>query len=141
MEQEPVIFSESIRSNVVFGAEFNEKKYWAVLKKSCLIEDLKLFEAGDEALIGERGANLSGGQKARLALSRALYLDANIYLFDDPISAVDAKVGKHIFEEAILPLSKQKTVILVTHQVPYLSECDEVLILEEGKIVRTGLPT
>ena len=105
-EQEPVIFSESIRANVIFGAEFEEKRYWTALKKSCLIDDLKMFEAGDETEIGERGTNLSGGQKARLVLARALYFDADIYLFDDPISAVDAKVAKHIFEEAILPLTQ-----------------------------------
>ena len=81
------------------------------------------------------------GQKARLALSRVLYFDADIYLFDDPLSAVDAKVAKHIFEEAILPLASHKTVILVTHQVPYLSKCDEVLIIDGGKIVKVGTPT
>ena len=72
---------------------------------------------------------MSGGQKARLVLARALYFEADIYLFDDPISAVDAKVAKHIFEEAILPLAQQKTVFLVTHQTSYLSKCHKILII------------
>ena len=94
-------------------------------------------------MVGEKGATLSGGQKARIALARALYSEADIYLFDDPISAVDAKVARHIFNEAILPLSHKhnKTVILVSHQVAYLSQCDKVLIIEDGKITNCGALT
>ncbi len=86
-------------------------------------------------IVGEKGITLSGGQKARLSLARALYMDADIYLLDDPISAVDAKVGKQIFEECLKPLSQKKTVILVTHQIGYIYRCDEAIIMSEGKII------
>ena len=84
---------------------------------------------------------LSGGQKARLALARAIYSDADIYLLDDPISAVDAKVAKDIFEKCILLLAQEKTVILVTHQISYLYHCSEVIILDDGAIVAKGFPS
>ena len=91
-------------------------------------------------IVGEKGITLSGGQKARLSLARALYMDADIYLLDDPISAVDAKVGKHIFEECLKPLSQRKTVILVTHQIGYIYQCDEVIIMSEGAMTTEGNP-
>ena len=94
-----------------------------------------MLEKGDQTIIGEKGITLSGGQKARLALARALYFDADIYLLDDPISAVDAKVAKSIYEKVILKLKNNKTVILVTHQIPYLFECDKVIIMEDGRVV------
>ena len=90
--------------------------------------------------MGERGITLSGGQKARLTLARALYEDADIYLLDDPISAVDAKVAKKLFRKCIRPLSEEKTVILVSHQLSYIEECDEVLILSGGRIKEKGAP-
>ena len=74
--------------------------------------------------MGERGITLSGGQKARLTLARAIYEDADIYLLDDPISAVDAKVAKKLFRKCIRPLSEEKIVILVSHQLSYIDECD-----------------
>ncbi len=83
--------------------------------------DLLLFEQGDQTVVGERGITLSGGQKARISLARAFYSDFDIYLFDDPLSAVDSNVARSIYEHVILHLRKSKTVILVTHQVSYLS--------------------
>ena len=91
-------------------------------------------------MVGEKGITLSGGQKARLVLARALYGNADIYLFDDPLSAVDAKVAKKLFSKCIKPLSEQKTVILVSHQLNYIDQCDEVLILSGGSIKVTGTP-
>lgn len=91
-------------------------------------------------MVGERGITLSGGQKARLALARALYANGDIYLLDDPISAVDAKVAKEIYEKVILHLSKEKTVILVTHQINYLLECDQVIILDKGEVIHNDKP-
>jgi ATP-binding cassette subfamily C (CFTR/MRP) protein 4 len=99
-----------------------------------------LLENGDETLVGERGITLSGGQKARLALARALYANGDIYLLDDPISAVDAKVAKEIYEKVILHLSKEKTLILVTHQINYLLECDQVLIFDKGEVIHNDKP-
>ena len=95
---------------------------------------------GDQTIVGEKGITLSGGQKARLALARALYADGDIFLLDDPISAVDAKVAKKIFEGCLRPLSQNKTVILVTHQIGYIEECDEVIIMKDGAIAVSGKP-
>lgn len=92
-------------------------------------------------MVGERGITLSGGQKARLALARALYFNADIYLLDDPISAVDAKVAKKIYENAILSMKGKKTIILVTHQISYMYKCDEVVIMEEGKLTDCDVPS
>lgn len=100
---------------------------------SCLDADLEILQNGDKTLVGERGITLSGGQKARLALARALYFNADIYLLDDPISAVDAKVAKKIYENVIKKMKGVKTVILVTHQISYLYECDKVIIMDEGR--------
>lgn len=90
--------------------------------------------------MGEKGTTLSGGQKARLSLARALYSNSDIYLFDDPISAVDSKVAKQIFDHCLIPLSQKKTVILVTHQIHYLYECDYAIIMKDGTVVEKGIP-
>ena len=106
-----------------------------------MMADLELLENGEDTVVGEKGITLSGGQKARLALARAIYCEADIYLFDDPISAVDSKVAKQIYEKVILKLREQrKTVVLVTHQVSYLLQCDQVVIMEDGKMVHNGGP-
>jgi ATP-binding cassette subfamily C (CFTR/MRP) protein 4 len=125
-----VIFSETIKNNILFGREFSADLYQRVIEQSCLISDFEILDKGDETLVGERGITLSGGQKARVSLARALYAEADIYLLDDPISAVDSKVARNIQEKCIKPLSKKKTVILVTHQISYLYECEKVIILE-----------
>ena len=102
---------------------------------------MNLFEKGDSTILGEKGTTLSGGQKARLALARALYANADIYFLDDPISAVDAKVARKIYENAILGLVKKgKTVVLTTHQISYLTECQKVWIMEKGEIKSEGTP-
>lgn len=140
-EQQPIIFSSSIKENILFGSSFNEERYKMALKDSCLVADLQLLENGEDTVVGERGVTLSGGQKARLALARAIYIDADIYLFDDPISAVDSKVAKQIYQRVMLKLwEKQKTVILVTHQITYLLDCDAVVIMDDGKIAHHDKP-
>lgn len=90
--------------------------------------------------MGERGITLSGGQKARLALARALYFDADIYLLDDPISAVDSKVAKKIYENAIMKMKGKKTIILITHQISYMYGCDKVIIMEDGRVAEFDEP-
>jgi ATP-binding cassette subfamily C (CFTR/MRP) protein 4 len=90
--------------------------------------------------VGEKGMALSGGQKTRLALARALYYDADIYLLDDPISAVDAKVAKRIYENVILKMRGLKTIVLVTHQISYIFECDLAIIMENGRVEACGKP-
>ena len=99
----------------------------------------KLLSEGDQTEVGERGVTLSGGQKQRVNLARALYADLDIYLLDDPLSAVDAKVGQHIFNKYIQVMLKNKTVILVTHGMQYLKQCDWIVFLKAGKIVEAGL--
>lgn len=102
----------------------------------CALEkDFKQFTDGDLTLVGERGASLSGGQKARINLARAVYRDADIYLLDDPLSAVDVHVGKHLFDECITGYLKNKTVILVTHQVYHLKKADRIIVLNNVGIL------
>uniref|UniRef100_A0A3Q3MK45 Multidrug resistance-associated protein 4 n=1 Tax=Labrus bergylta TaxID=56723 RepID=A0A3Q3MK45_9LABR len=129
--QQPWVFPGTIRSNILFGEEFNLKKYEKVIRACALKKDLELLPHGDLTLIGDRGATLSGGQKARVNLARAVYQDADIYLLDDPLSAVDAEVGKHIFDQCICGLLKNKIRILVTHQLQHLRAADQVLVLKE----------
>uniref|UniRef100_A0AAX7TYV4 Multidrug resistance-associated protein 4 n=1 Tax=Astatotilapia calliptera TaxID=8154 RepID=A0AAX7TYV4_ASTCA len=129
--QQPWVFPGTIRSNILFGRELNPKKYEQVLRACALKKDLEMFPDGDLTLIGDRGATLSGGQKARVNLARAVYEDADIYLLDDPLSAVDAEVGKHLFDKCICGLLKNKCRILVTHQLRHLREVDQILVLKE----------
>lgn len=99
--QEPWLFEGSVKNNIVFVEDFNEKRYREVVKVCALERDFQLLPLGDETIVGERGISLSGGQRARISLARAIYRKAEIYLLDDPLSAVDTHVGKHIFEQCI----------------------------------------
>ncbi|KAH0808222.1 hypothetical protein GEV33_014569 [Tenebrio molitor] len=132
--QEAWIFSASVRQNILFGQEMDQDKYQKVIRVCALGDDLSLFPHGDQTLVGERGVMLSGGQKARISLARAVYRDADIYLLDDPLSAVDAHVAEHIFNECILNYLKSKSVVLVTHQIKYLSKVNQVYFIENGKL-------
>uniref|UniRef100_A0A8C4NTD4 Multidrug resistance-associated protein 4 n=1 Tax=Dicentrarchus labrax TaxID=13489 RepID=A0A8C4NTD4_DICLA len=129
--QQPWVFPGTIRSNILFGRELNTQKYESVIKACALKKDLELLPDGDLTLIGDRGATLSGGQKARVNLARAVYQDADIYLLDDPLSAVDAEVGKHLFEQCICGLLKNKCRILVTHQQQHLKAADQIVVIKE----------
>ena len=141
VEQEPVIFSDTVRNNILFGLAYSEERYSQAVEEACLAADLEILEDGEQTIVGERGVTLSGGQKARLALARALYADSDIFILDDPISAVDSKVAREIHEKCFKRLSKAKTLILVTHQISCLYDCDQVIIMEEGKVKRTGHPS
>uniref|UniRef100_A0A671USX9 ATP binding cassette subfamily C member 4 (PEL blood group) n=1 Tax=Sparus aurata TaxID=8175 RepID=A0A671USX9_SPAAU len=136
--QQAWILPGTIRSNILFGKALNPQKYERVLRACALKRDMDLLPGGDLTMVGDRGANLSGGQKARVNLARAVYQDADIYLLDDPLSAVDAEVGKHLFEECICGLLRKKPRILVTHQLQYLKAADEILVLKEGQMVARG---
>uniref|UniRef100_A0A4W6BR66 Multidrug resistance-associated protein 4 n=1 Tax=Lates calcarifer TaxID=8187 RepID=A0A4W6BR66_LATCA len=136
--QQPWVFPGTIRSNILFGKELNTQKYEKVIRACALKRDLELLPDGDLTLIGDRGATLSGGQKARVNLARAVYQEADIYLLDDPLSAVDAEVGRHLFEQCICGLLKNKPRILVTHQLQYLKAADQILVLKEGHMVAKG---
>ncbi|KAM9851263.1 ATP-binding cassette sub-family C member 4-like [Aulostomus maculatus] len=136
--QQPWILPGTIRSNILFGKELNLQKYDRVLRACALKRDLDLLPGGDLAMVGDRGANLSGGQKARVSLARAVYHDADIFLLDDPLSAVDAEVGRHLFEECICGLLRKKPRVLVTHQLQYLKAADQIMVLKEGQMVAWG---
>uniref|UniRef100_A0A4W6FYI3 Multidrug resistance-associated protein 4 n=1 Tax=Lates calcarifer TaxID=8187 RepID=A0A4W6FYI3_LATCA len=136
--QQPWILPGTIRSNILFGKELNHQKYDRVLRACALKRDMDLLPGGDLMMVGDRGSNLSGGQKARVSLARAVYQDADIYLLDDPLSAVDAEVGRHLFEECICGLLRKKPRILVTHQLQYLKAADQIIVLKEGQMVAQG---
>ncbi|XP_065177458.1 ATP-binding cassette sub-family C member 4-like [Sycon ciliatum] len=127
------VYAGTIRENIVFGRKFDAERYNTVLSACCLDKDLENMPHGDQTLVGEHGVKISGGQKARLGLARAVYQDAAIYLLDDPLSAVDAEVGRHIFEQCICGLLKDKAVLLITHQEQFLSSADKIMVLEHGK--------
>jgi ATP-binding cassette subfamily C (CFTR/MRP) protein 4 len=132
--QQPWIFTGSVRDNILFGEPMDKQKYQEVIRVCCLEHDLSLFPHGDNSLVGERGMLLSGGQKARISLARAVYREADIYLLDDPLSAVDVHVANQIFYGCIRDYLRDKCVILVTHQIQFLQDVDKVLLLEKGKI-------
>ncbi|XP_007443149.2 multidrug resistance-associated protein 1 [Python bivittatus] len=140
VSQQAWIQNATLQENVLFGRELNERRYQRVIEACALLPDLEIFPSGDQTEIGEKGVNLSGGQKQRVSLARAVYADADVYLMDDPLSAVDAHVGKHIFDKVIGPkgILKNKTRILVTHGVSYLPLMDTIIVLSEGKISEMG---
>ncbi|MEQ2279148.1 hypothetical protein AMECASPLE_006478, partial [Ameca splendens] len=138
VSQHAWILNDSLKENILFGNEFDLDRYNAVLEACCLLPDLAELPYGDMTEIGERGANLSGGQRQRVSLARALYSDRPILLLDDPLSAVDTCVGSHIFSRAIQGAAKGKTVLFVTHQLQYLPECDDVILMKDGQIVEHG---
>ena len=136
--QEPWLFAASIRQNILFGTEMDTKRYQEVIKVCALERDFSLFPYGDRTIVGERGVMLSGGQKARINLARAVYKDADIYLLDDPLSAVDTHVGKQLFDDCISGYLRHKCTILVTHQLQYLHNVDRIYLLEHGTITTSG---
>ncbi|XP_066494056.1 ATP-binding cassette sub-family C member 12-like [Tiliqua scincoides] len=138
VSQQAWIFHGNVQENILFGEAYDKERYNLAIEVCGLKPDLELLPYGDMTEIGERGINLSGGQKQRISLARAVYANKDIYLLDDPLSAVDAHVGKHIFEECIKDKLQGKTVLLVTHQLQYLEFCDTIILLEDGEICESG---
>lgn len=138
VSQSAWIQSGNIEENILFGNPMDKRKYKNVIHACSLKKDLELFSHGDQTIIGDRGINLSGGQKQRIQLARALYQDADIYLLDDPFSALDAHTGSELFREYVLSELADKTVIFVTHQVEFLPAADMILVLKEGQIIQAG---
>ncbi|CAH0584374.1 unnamed protein product [Chrysodeixis includens] len=136
--QEPWLFVATVRENILFGLPYDRIRYRKVIKACALVRDFELLPHGDSTLVGERGISLSGGQRARIGLARACYRQADIYLLDDPLSAVDTHVGKHIVSECVNGLLDQFTRILVTHQLHHLKTADKVVILRRGEIEIQG---
>jgi len=136
--QSPWILNATLRDNILFGLPMDDEKYHKVLRACQLEHDLDLMDDGDLTEIGERGINLSGGQKARVSVARAAYSDAATIILDDPLSALDPEVGKLVFNECIFGLMAGKTRLLVTNQVNFLNSCDTVIALKKGAIIDKG---
>jgi len=136
--QDPWIQNATLRANVLMGDNMDEERYEQALVVCALEADLSQLPGADATEIGEKGVNLSGGQKHRVALARAVYADADVYLLDDPLSAVDAHVGAHIFEQCFVGALAEKTRILVTHQLQFLGQADRVAVVEKGRVVELG---
>ena len=136
--QQAWIQNATIRENITFGRPFSAKIYHSVLKACALEKDLRLFQDGDQTEIGEKGVNLSGGQKQRINLARLAYSEADIVLMDDPLSAVDAHVGRHLFQHLIRGYMHNKTRILVTHQLHFLKQVDVIILMNNGHVEAMG---
>ncbi|WVQ72026.1 hypothetical protein IAR50_001570 [Cryptococcus sp. DSM 104548] len=136
--QTPWIQNATVRDNILFGQPFDEERYWNTIRDASLEADFELLDDGDSTQIGEKGINLSGGQKQRINIARAIYFDADIIALDDPLSALDAGVGKAVFYDAILGALESKTRILVTHALHFLPHVDNIIMMEDGKIGEIG---
>nr|KAF6340857.1 ATP binding cassette subfamily C member 10 [Myotis myotis] len=139
--QEPWIQFATIRDNILFGKTFDAQLYKEVLEACALSDDLSILPAGDLTEVGEKGVTLSGGQRARIALARAVYQEKELYLLDDPLAAVDADVANHLLHRCILGVLSHTTRLLCTHRTEYLEKADLVLLLEAGRLVQAGPPS
>ena len=138
VSQTPWVFPGTIRENILFGEDYDEGRFKTIVEVCALQADLNIFPDSDQTIVGERGVILSGGQQARISLARAVYADADVYLLDDPLSAVDAKVGQHIFQKCICELLSTKTRLLVTHQMSYMKMADQIVLLSKGEVLTKG---
>uniref|UniRef100_A0A8C4Z714 ATP-binding cassette, sub-family C (CFTR/MRP), member 10 n=1 Tax=Gadus morhua TaxID=8049 RepID=A0A8C4Z714_GADMO len=136
--QEPWIQHATVRDNILFGRKYDYVFYQAVVEACALSEDLNVLPQGDRTEVGENGVTLSGGQKARLALARAVYMEKDIYLLDDPLAAVDAQVAQHLMQKCIMGILRGKTRILCTHRIEFVERADLVVLMDNGTIVKTG---
>jgi len=138
--QQAWIQNSTLKDNITFGKEMDQSRYDEVIQACALAEDLKILPGGDMTEIGEKGINLSGGQKQRVSLARAVYANSDIFILDDPLSAVDAHVGKHIFEKVVSErgLLAGKTRILVTHSAVFLPRVDHIVVMKDGRISEQG---
>ena len=132
------VFAGTLRDNVLFGEAFDEEKYRKVIEACALREDIDRFPNGDFSFVGEHGVALSGGQRARVSLARAVYANADVYLLDDPLSAVDAKVGNHIFRQCVCNLLRDKIVVLGSYAEMNMKAADQVIVLHKGCIYGIG---
>ncbi|KAK3921166.1 Multidrug resistance-associated protein 4 [Frankliniella fusca] len=136
--QDAWVFAASVRQNILFGSPYEKKRYDKVVRACALLKDFEQFPEGDLTVVGERGVSLSGGQRARINLARAVYREADVYLLDDPLSAVDTHVGQHLFDSCMRGALREKTVILVTHQLQYLKNADLILLIQNGRCLAKG---
>uniref|UniRef100_A0AAY4DHX2 ATP-binding cassette sub-family C member 10 n=1 Tax=Denticeps clupeoides TaxID=299321 RepID=A0AAY4DHX2_9TELE len=139
--QEPWLQHGTVRDNILFGREFDQNFYQSVIEACALSDDLNIFPAGDRTEVGENGVTLSGGQRNRLALARAVYMDKDVYLLDDPLASVDANVAQHLMDKCIMGILRPKTRILCTHRIEFLDKADVVVLMDNGTITTTGTPS
>ncbi|KAK2951952.1 Multidrug resistance-associated protein [Blattamonas nauphoetae] len=136
--QQPWIINDTVKNNILLATPYDKQRYDEVVRVCELDQDFQTFAAGDSTMIGEKGVSISGGQKARIQLARAVYSDRDILILDDPLSAVDAHVGRALMDECILTFLKGKTVLLLTNQIQYLDKADKILCINHGAIVAQG---
>ncbi|EEF35769.1 ABC transporter C family member 12 [Ricinus communis] len=132
------IFNATVRDNILFGSEFEPSRYWQTIDVTALHHDLDLLPGRDLTEIGERGVNISGGQKQRVSMARAVYSNSDVYIFDDPLSALDAHVGRQVFNSCIKEALRGKTRVLVTNQLHFLPQVDRIILVSEGMIKEEG---
>ncbi|KAG0195986.1 hypothetical protein BGX31_005673, partial [Mortierella sp. GBA43] len=132
------IMNDTVRNNILFGRPYDKERYLKTIRACALAPDFKMLVNSDKTLIGEKGINLSGGQKQRISIARAVYADADVYIFDDPLSAVDAHVSDHIFVHVLTTILANKTRILVTNAVNRLQDADQIVVIKQGKISQDG---
>ncbi|OAY47206.1 hypothetical protein MANES_06G060800v8 [Manihot esculenta] len=132
------IFNATVRDNILFGSEFQPTRYWQAIDVTALHHDLDLLPGRDLTEIGERGVNISGGQKQRVSMARAVYSNSDVYIFDDPLSALDAHVGRKVFNSCIKEALRGKTRVLVTNQLHFLPQVDRIILVSEGTIKEEG---
>ncbi|KAG9067481.1 hypothetical protein KI688_012264 [Linnemannia hyalina] len=133
------ILNATVRENILFGRPFDKERYLETIRSCALVPDFKMLVSGDKTVIGEKGINLSGGQKQRISIARAVYANADVYILDDPLSAVDAHVDHHIFKHALTTILADKTRILVTNGVNHLKEVDQIIVIKQGRITQDGV--
>lgn len=141
VKQNPWLQRGTIRDNILFGKPYDHNKYKNILNACALTSDLNSLPNKDLTAVGEAGNTLSGGQKTRISLARAIYADKDIYLLDDILATLDVKVARHVFQHVILGLLRNKTRILCTHQTQYLVHADLVIEMSKGKIINQGKPS
>ncbi|KAF0689985.1 Aste57867_18629 [Aphanomyces stellatus] len=136
--QQPFVQNATLRDNILFGLPYDAARYTRAVQVSCLAADIQMLPSGDRTEIGEKGINLSGGQRTRVALARAIYQDADVYIFDDVLAAVDSHVGTDIFRLCMLQLLRAKCVLMVTNNLSVLPHCDRIVVLDAGRVVEQG---
>ncbi|KAL8214640.1 hypothetical protein R6Q57_004089 [Mikania cordata] len=132
------IFNATVRENILFGSKFEASRYWKTIEVTALQHDLNILPGHDLTEIGERGVNISGGQKQRVSMARAVYSNSDVYIFDDPLSALDTHVGREVFEKCIKEELRGKTRVLVTNQLHFLPQVDKIILVSEGMVKEEG---
>ena len=138
VSQKPWIRNATLKENILFGRPLEQPLYDNCVKYAGLTDDLKILKDGENTIIGDKGINLSGGQKVRVALARALYAPTELYLFDDPLSALDVNVGNWVFRKALKGFLQGRTRLVITHNLGYLKEFDRIVFMDRGRIVFDG---